>query len=407
MAIPQQLLDELLKQVSGPEDLFGKDGLIKELTARLVERALEGEMTHHLGYEKHNPAGRNSGNNRNGHGKKTLKDEVGQYQIKVPRDRNGTFEPQLVPKRQSRMPSFDEKVISLYARGMTVREIQGHLQELYGTEVSPALISEVTNAVLEEVRAWQSRPLAALYPILYLDALFVKVRDAELGGRVVKKAVYLALGINIEGEKELLGLWITQREGAKFWLGVLTELKNRGLEDVFICCVDGLSGFEEAIEAVYPQTVVQLCIVHMVRNSLKFVTWKDRKAVAADLKAVYRAATVEQAEQQLVRFAETWDVKYPTISRSWLAHWERITPFFAYPPEIRKVIYTTNAIESLNRSMRKILKTRGALPSDEAVLKLMYLALRRISQRWTMPIRDWKAALNRFAIEFEGRMPLP
>jgi putative transposase len=404
MAISKELLDELLKQVENPEDLFGKDGLIKELTARLVERALEGEMTHHLGYEKHHPAGRGSGNSRNGHSKKTLKDDTGQYEIQVPRDRAGSFEPQLVPKRQSRMPSFDEKVISLYARGMTTREIQGHLHELYGTEVSPALISEVTEAVLEEVRAWQARPLSAVYPIVYLDALFVKVREE---GRVVKKAVYLALGINLEGEKELLGLWIAQSEGAKFWLGVLTELKNRGLEDIFICCVDGLSGFEEAIEAAYPQAIVQLCIVHMVRNSLKFVTWKDRKAVAADLKEVYRAATAHEAEQQLMRFAETWEGKYPTISRSWLAHWERITPFFAYPPEIRKVIYTTNAIESLNRSMRKILKTRGALPSDEAVLKLMYLALKRISQRWTMPIRDWKAALNRFAIEFEGRMPIP
>lgn len=406
MAISQELLDELLKQVDTPEGLFGKDGLIKELTARLVERALEGEMTHHLGYEKHNPAGRNSGNNRNGHSKKTLKDDQGQYEIQVPRDRQGTFEPQLVPKRQSRMPSFDEKVISLYGRGMTVREIQGHLEELYGTSVSPALISSVTDAVLDEVRAWQARPLSAVYPIVYLDALFVKVRDVEQGGRVVKKAVYLVLGINLDGEKELLGLWMAQSEGAKFWLGVLTELKNRGLEDIFICCVDGLSGFEEAIEAVYPQTIVQLCIVHQVRNSLKFVTWKDRKAVAADLKRVYRAATALEAEQKLMDFAERWDAKYPTISRSWLAHWDRITPFFAYPPEIRKVIYTTNAIESLNRSMRKVLKTRGALPSDEAVVKLMYLALKRLSQRWTRPIRDWKAALNRFAIEFEDRMPL-
>lgn len=407
MAIKKELLDELLKQVDNPEDLFGKDGLIKELTARLVERVLEGEMTHHLGYEKHHPAGRGSGNSRNGHATKTLKDDTGQYPIQVPRDRKGSFEPQLVPKRQSRMPSFDEKVLSLYARGLTTREIQGHLEELYGTQVSPALISNVTDAVLDEVRSWQARPLAALYPIVYLDALFVKVRDVEQGGRVVKKAVYLALGINLDGEKELLGLWIAQSEGAKFWLGVLTELKNRGLEDIFICCVDGLSGFEEAIEAVYPQTIVQLCIVHMVRNSLKFVTWKDRKQVAQDLKAIYRATTVEEAQQQLARFAETWDGKYPTISRSWRLHWDRITPFFAYPPEIRKVIYTTNAIESLNRSLRKVLKTRGALPSDESVLKLLYLALARISKRWTMPIRDWKAALNRFVIEFEGRVPLP
>lgn len=403
MAIKKELLDELLKQVDNPEDLFGKDGLLKELTARLVERVLEAELTDHLGYEKHNPAGRNSGNNRNGHGTKTIKGGQGQLEIKVPRDRNGSFEPKLVEKRQSRMPPFDEKILSLYARGMTTREIQGHLEELYGTQISPTLISTVTDAVLDEVAQWQNRPLRALYPIVYLDALFVKVRHE---GRVVKKAVYLALGINLDGEKELLGMWIAQSEGAKFWLGVLTELKNRGVQDVFICCVDGLSGFEEAIEAVYPQTIVQLCIVHMVRGSLRFVTWKDRKAVAKDLKAIYRAATVEQAELELARFAERWDQTYPTISRSWQRHWDRIVPFLAYPPEIRKVIYTTNAIESLNRSLRKVLKTRGALPSDEALLKLLYLALGKITQKWTMPIRDWKAALNRFAIEFEGRMPL-
>jgi len=286
MAIRKELLDELLKEVDNPEELFGKDGLLKELTARLVERVLEAELTDHLGYEKHNPVGRNSGNNRNGHGNKTLKGDNGQLDIKVPRDRNGSFEPKLVKKRQSRMPSFDEKILSLYARGMTTREIQGHLEELYGTEVSPQLISTVTDAVLEDVIEWQSRPLEAIYPILYLDALFVKVRDE---GRVVKKAVYLALGINLDGEKELLGMWIARSEGSKFWLGVLTELRNRGIEDIFICCVDGLSGFEEAIEAVFPETIVQLCIVHMVRNSLRFVTWKHRKAVAKDLKTIYRS----------------------------------------------------------------------------------------------------------------------
>jgi putative transposase len=403
MAIQKQLLDELLKQVDNPEDLFGKDGLLKELTARLVERVLEAELTDHLGYEKHQVAGRNSGNSRNGYGKKSLKGDNGTLEIKMPRDRNASFEPQLVEKRQSRMPSFDEKILSLYARGMSTREIQGHLEELYGTEVSPTLISNVTDAVLETVTEWQNRPLRAIYPIIYLDALFVKVRDE---GRVIKKAVYLALGINLDGEKELLGMWIARSEGAKFWLGVLTELKNRGVQDLFICCVDGLSGFEEAIEAVYPQTIVQLCIVHMVRNSLRFVQWKHRKAVAQDLKEIYRAATVEEAELELVRFAERWDGLYPTISRSWQRHWDRITPFLAYPPEIRKVIYTTNAIESVNRSLRKVLKTRGALPSDEALLKLLYLATEKLTKRWTMPIRDWKAALNRFAIEFEGRVPL-
>ena len=402
MAIRKELLDELLKQVDNPEDLFGKEGLLKELSARLVERVLEGEMTHHLGYEKHNPSGRNSGNSRNGHGKKKLKDNSGEYEVKVPRDRNGNFEPKLVKKRQRRMPSFDEKVISLYARGMTTREIQGHLVELYGTEVSPTLISQVTESVLEDLRRWQSRPLESLYPILFLDALFVKVRDE---GRISKKAVYLALGINLEGEKELLGMWIAKSEGAGFWLSVLTELKNRGLDDVFICCVDGLSGFEQAIETVYPHTIVQLCVVHMVRGSLKFVNWKDHKAVTRDLKKIYRAATLDEAERALDCFAKTWDEKYPSISQSWRRHWGQVTPFFAYPLEIRRVIYTTNAIESVNRSLRKVLKTRGAFPHDEAVLKLMYLAMERISQRWSRPLLNWKAALNRFYIEFENRMP--
>lgn len=404
MAIRKELLDELLKEVDNPEDLFGKDGLLKELTGRLVERVLEAELTDHLGYDKHDPAGRGSGNNRNGHSTKTLKGEGGQLEIKVPRDRNGSFEPQLVKKRQSRMPSFDEKVLSLYARGLSTREIQGHLEELYGTEVSPQLISSVTDAVLDEVVQWQSRPLEAIYPIVYLDALFVKVRDE---GRVAKKAIYLALGLTLDGEKELLGMWIARSEGAKFWLGVLTELKNRGIEDIFICCVDGLSGFEEAIEAVFAETVVQLCIVHMVRNSLRFVAWKHRKAVARDLKAIYRAATEAQAEQELAQFAAKWQAQYPTISLSWRRHWDRIVPFLAYPQEIRKVIYTTNAIESVNRQLRKVLKTRGALPSDEALLKLLYLALGKIAKKWTMPIRDWPAALNRFAIEFEGRVPIP
>jgi putative transposase len=402
MAIPKELLDELLKQVDNPQDLFGKEGLIKELTARLVERVLEGELTDHLGYEKHDPAGRNSGNSRNGHGSKTLKDDQGTYEIAVPRDRNGSFEPKVVEKRQSRMPSFDEKVISLYARGMSTREIQGHLEELYGTEVSPTLISRVTESVTEDVTAWQNRPLDPIYPILYLDALFVKVRHE---GRVRKRAVYLALGVNLEGDKELLGLWMAQEEGAKFWLGVLTELKNRGLEDLFICCVDGLQGFEDAIEAVYPRALVQLCIVHMVRNSLRFVAWKDRKVVVADLQRIYRAATAAEAEEQLGAFATKWEAKYPTISRSWRAHWDRIIPFFAYPEEIRRVIYTTNAIESVNHSLRKVLKTRGAFPSDEAVMKVLYLALDRASKHWSRPIRNWTGALNRFAIEFEDRMP--
>ena len=402
MEIPKELLDELLKQVDDPQDLFGKEGLLKALTARLVERVLEAEMTHHLGYEKHHPAGRGSGNSRNGHGHKTLKDDQGEYQIKVPRDRVGSFEPKLVRKRQSRMPDFDEKVLSLYARGMTTREIQGHLEELYGTEVSPALISTITDQVADEVRQWRSRPLASVYPILYLDALFVKVRDE---GKVIKKALYLVLGITSEGKKELLGMWLAPGEGAKFWLSVLTELKNRGLDDVFICCVDGLKGFEEAIEAVYPRSIVQLCIVHMVRGSLKFVAWKERKEVAGDLKKIYRATTLDKAEGELEQFEQRWDAKYPSISKSWRANWDRIVPFFDYPPEIRKVIYTTNTIEALNRQLRKVFKTRSIFPNDEALFKLAYLAVGRISKRWTQTIMHWNGALNRFAIEFEDRMP--
>lgn len=404
MAIPKELLDQLLEHCDEPEDLLAQGGFLHQLTGRLVERMLEGEMTDHLGYEHRSPAGKGTGNSRNGHSKKTLKGDQGDVEIRVPRDRGGTFEPQIVPKHERRLPSLDEKILSLYARGMTTREIQGHLEELYHTEISPTLISNVTASVLEEVKAWQNRPLEALYPIVYLDAIQVKVRDE---GQVQRKAVYLALGVNLDGEKELLGLWIAQTEGAKFWLQVLTELQNRGVEDILICCVDGLTGFPEAIETVYPQTLVQLCIVHMVRNSLRFVNWKDRKAVAADLRTIYRAPTEAAGRDALSVFAEKWDAKYPTISRSWDQHWDELSVFFAYPKEIRRVIYTTNAIESVNRQMRKILKNRGALPSDDAVLKLMYMALQKLSQKWTRPIKNWPAALNRFAIEFEGRVPLP
>lgn len=286
---------------------------------------------------------------------------------------------------------------------MSTRDIQAQLQELYGIEVSPAMISNVTNAVMEEIKGWQSRPLEAVYPILYLDAIWVKVRD---GGHVKNKAVYLALAVRMDGQKELLGMWIAQREGAKFWLQVLTELKNRGVQDILIACVDGLQGFPDAIEVVFPKTTVQLCIVHLVRNSLNFVSWKDRKAVAADLRRIYSAATVEAAEQALLAFGEKWDAHYPMISRSWTDHWDRIIPFFAFPADIRRVIYTTNAIESMNRSLRKVLKTRGALPNDDAVIKLLYLAIQKISAKWTMPVYHWRAALNRFAILFDGRVPL-
>ena len=401
MTVSNELIDSLLADYKKPEDLIGEHGLLKQLTKRLIERALEAEMAEHLGHGKHEPVANPAGNARNGRSKKTLKGEFGELPIKIPRDRLASFEPQLVPKHQTRWAGFDDKILSLYARGMSVREIQAHLEEMYGAEVSPTLISSVTDAVMDEVRTWQSRPLDALYPIVYLDCIHVKVRD---NGTVRTKAVYLALGVNLAGEKELLGIWIAQTEGAKFWLQVVTELKNRGVADIFIACVDGLKGFPEAIESVFPKTAIQLCIVHMVRYSLNYVSWKLRKDVAADLRAIYTAATSDEAERQLDAFDVKWGEAYPSISQSWRRNWTRVTPFFDYPPEIRKVIYTTNAIESVNMSLRKISKNRGSFPSDDAVLKLFYLALENISKKWTMPIRDWKAALNRFTIQFEDRM---
>jgi transposase-like protein len=396
------LIYELLKECQDPKDILGKNGLLKQLTKRLVERTLQAELTDHLGYGPYKPEGRGSGNSRNGSGPKTVQSDSGAIQIEVPRDRNGSFEPQFVKKRQRRLEGFDDKVLALYARGMSTRDIQGQLEELYGVEVSPTLISNVTDAVMEEVRAWQSRPLFAVYPILYFDALFIKTRQE---GPVTTKAIYLALGINLEGEKELLGLWVAQTEGSKFWLTVFNELKSRGLCDCFIACVDGLKGLPEAIEAVFPSTQVQLCIVHKLRNSLKYVPWKERKAVATDLRAIYAAATLVEAEEALERFSQRWDAKYPAISPSWRADWPRLTVFFDYGPEIRKVIYTTNAIESLNYSLRKLLKTRGAFPNDDAIIKILYLAINRVAKKWTMPIRDWKAAINQFVILFGDRVP--
>jgi putative transposase len=398
--VPEELLSGLLANYKKPEDLIGENGLLKQLTKLLVERALDAELTEHLGHERHETVANTAGNTRNGKSKKTLKGEFGELPIEVPRDRHGSFEPQLIPKHQTRWAGFDDKIISLYARGMTVREIQAHLQEMYGAEVSPSLISAVTDAVADEVKAWQARPLDAIYPIVYLDCIHVKVRE----GAVRIKAVYLAIGITMSGNKEVLGLWLAQTEGAKFWLQVVTELRNRGVQDIFIACVDGLKGFPEAIEAVFPKTVVQLCIVHMVRHSLNYVSWKRRKEVAADLRHIYQAATAEEAEQRLGEFEARWDKEYLPIGQSWRRNWSRLIPFFDYPPAIRKVIYTTNAIESVNMSLRKITKNRGSFPSDEALLKLFFLALRNISQKWSMPIRDWKAALTRFTIEFGDRL---
>lgn len=397
------LIDELLKDCRDPKDILGQNGLLKQLTKRLIERSLQAELTDHLGYEPYAPEGRGADNCRNGKANKTVQSDSGPIPIEMPRDRNSSFEPQLVKKRQRRLEGFDDKVLSLYARGLSTRDIQGQLEELYGVEVSPTLISNVTDAVMEEVRAWQSRPLSAVYPILYFDALFVKTRQ---DGPVMTKAVYLALGINLEGEKELLGLWLAQTEGSKFWLSVFNELKNRGLQDCFIACVDGLKGLPEAIEAVFPGAQVQLCIVHKLRNSLKYVPWKERKAVAKDLRAIYAAATLTEAEQALKRFSECWDAKYPAIGPSWRADWQRLTVFFNYSPEIRKVIYTTNAVESLNYSLRKLLKMRGAFPNDDAIVKILFLAINRVAKKWTMPIRDWKSALNQFVILFGDRVPV-
>lgn len=401
MPIEKDILDRLLADYKNPEDLTGENGVLRQLTKALMERALEAEMATHLGYEKHDPAEKPNGNRRNGKSKKTLKGELGEIEIITPRDREATFEPRIIPKGQTRMAGLDTKILSMYARGMTTRDIQGHLEEIYGVEVSPTLISNVTDAVLDEVRAWQARPLDQVYPIVYLDALVIKMREE---GTVQNRAVHVAIGINMEGHKEVLGLWTTANEGAKFWLSVLTELRTRGVEDIFIACVDGLKGFPQAIEAAYPKTTVQLCIVHMVRASLRYVSWKDAKAVVADLKMIYRASSREDAEQQLEIFTGKWDLKYRSVGRLWRQHWEQIVPFFAFPADIRKVIYTTNAVESLNMTLRKVTKTRGSFPNEEAAIKLLYMALLNVAKKWHT-IQGWPQALNHFAIHWGDRFP--
>jgi putative transposase len=397
------LVEALMVNYKKPEDLIGENGLLKQMTKALIEKALSAEMTEHLGHGKHERVKNTDGNARNGSSQKTLQGDFGELPINVPRDRQAQFEPQLIGKHQTRWTGFDDKILSLYARGLTVREIQGHLEDMYGAEVSTGLISSVTDAVIDELKAWQNRPLDAVYPIVYLDCVHAKIRDDSV---VKTKAVYLVIGVNVYGHKEVLGLWISQNEGAKFWLQVVTELKNRGVADIFIACVDGLKGFPEAIEAVYPQTITQLCIVHMVRHSLNYVSYKLRKEVAGDLKTVYASATVEQAAVGLDAFEAKWGKEFPSIVKSWRQNWERITPFFAFTPAIRKVIYTTNAIESVNMSLRKVTKNRGSFPSDEALSKLYFMALQNIAKKWSMPIRDWKAALNCFNIHFEGRLNL-
>lgn len=391
-----KMVDELLSQAN-PMEIFGKDGLFTQLKKQMVERILESELEHELGYSKHSKEVKDSNNRRNGSYEKSIIDESGRkITVEVPRDRNGEFEPQLLPKGVRRFNGFDEAVISLYARGMTMSEIQGHLEEIYSTEVSKELISTITDGVMEEVVRWQNRLLDRVYPILYLDCIHVKARD---NNSIINKAVYLAIAVTMEGRKELLGIWIEKSEGAKFWMQVVTELKNRGVEQIYVACVDGLKGFPESIGSVFPKTIVQLCIVHMVRNSVKYVSYKDLKEVTADLKKIYTSATEENAELSLMEFAEKWDNKYPVIADIWRRNWTGIIPFFAFPEEIRKVIYTTNTIESANRQIRKIIKNKGVFPDDKSIQKIVYLALKNAAKKWTMPIRDWSLALNQFDIE--------
>lgn len=390
------IAQEAAKNIKTEHDLNELRAMLTKIT---IETALNAELDDHLGYDKHEITGSN--NSRNGYTSKTIQTEDGQFEINTPRDRNGDFEPQLVKKNQRRLPSVQDKVMHFYTQGLTTREIADTFKDLYDADVSPGLISNITNAVIEQVVEWQSRPLDAVYPIIYLDCIVLKIRQDK---RVINKSVYLALGINLEGQKELLGMWLSENEGAKFWLSVLTELQNRGVKDILIACVDGLKGFPDAINTVYPDTHIQLCIVHMVRNSMKFVPWKNYKAITADLKAIYQASTEEKALLSLDQFAERWDEKYPQISKSWRAHWHNLNTLFNYPQDIRKAIYTTNAIESLNSVIRKATKKRKLFPTDDSAKKVIFLATQQASKKWTMPIRNWKPALNRFMIEFEERL---
>ena len=402
MAIKKEILDELLKD-NDPKTMFSSDGLLGELKKALAERVLNAEMDHHLADSTQDEVseGEKAGNRRNGYSKKTVLTENEAIDLAIPRDRRGSFEPQLIAKYQRRFPGFDDKIISMYARGMSVRDIQGHLRDLYGIEASPQLISTVTDAVLEEVGRWQSRPLDPMYALVFFDALRVKMRDE---GTVRNKAVYLAIGVTPEGRKDVLGIWIEQTEGAKFWLRVMTELKSRGVNDILIAVVDGLKGFPEAINAVFAETQIQTCIVHLIRNSLDFCSWKDRKPVAQELKTIYRAEDAQAAAAALQEFEDgPWGKKFAAITAMWRRHWAHVIPFFAYPPEVRKMIYTTNAIESLNSTLRRSVRIRGHFPNDEAAMKLIWLQLREITKNWKMPPREWAAAKAQFAVVFGDR----
>ncbi len=402
MAISKDLIQELLRECKTPADLLGENGILKQLSKELIEAALGAELTDHLGYSKHENGTKPTDNRRNGSTRKRVRSDQGDMEIEVPRDRDATFEPMLIGKHQREIPGFSDKILSMYARGMSTREITEHLKEIYGTEVSPQFITSVTDGVVEHLEAWQNRDLDEVYPIVFFDAIIVKARENR---RVQKCAIHLALAINLDGQKELLGLWVSENEGAQYWLSVITELRNRGVRDILIAAVDGLTGFPDAIRAVFPKTDVQLCIVHAVRNSLKYVSYKERRAVATDLKQIYSAATEEAALGALQEFGATWDAKYPTISKSWRERWTDLVPFLQYPDEIRRVMYTTNAIESLNYNIRRVTKTRSAFPTVESALKLVFMVIQNIEKKWTMPIRNWGQARNYLAIKFEGRVP--
>ena len=403
MKISDKVLDELLGDTKTEEDLFGKNGLIKTLSKRLIERILESEMGHHLGYEKHSKEGMNTGNSRNGKTNKKVILEDAKLDIEVPRDRNSSFTPKLIEKRKSRLSGINDVVLSLYGHGMTVRDIQEHIEELYDHEISGDLVSTITDGILDEVKEWRNRPLESLYPIVFIDGFSVHCR---LDKTVCNRTVYVVMGINLRGERQVLGLYLGESEGAKYWLSVLTELKNRGMQDALIMCADGLKGLPEAIEAAFPKAIFQTCVVHMIRHSLNYVPYTDKKAVANDLKKIYSADTVELAKSYLDEFEQTWGGKYGAIVKSWHSNWANIIPFFDYPKAIRKVIYTTNIIESLNRTLRKAVKNRGHFPTEDSVMKVLYLAIKGVSKKWTMPIKDWKMALNQFAIKFEDRFPV-
>lgn len=398
------MLDQLDFHGMTKEELTGENGLLRQLTSRFYSRALEAEMDEHLGYKKNDNAGDNSGNSRNGHTqKKVILEDNSTAEIQVPRDRNSTFEPMIIPKREKRTPLFNDQIISMYSFGMSNRDIQRHLQQVYGVEVSPETISNITESVMQDVREWQTRPLEKSYPILFLDALRINSRQ---DGKNVNKALYVALAINWEGKKEVLGLWLANTEGAKFWMSVLTDIKNRGTEDILIACMDGLTGFPDAVKAVFPDTHIQHCIVHMIRSSTKFVSYKDLKAVCKDLRAVYSAVNAESGHEALEDFGKKWNGKYPMIQASWERNWNDLTEFFNYPEEIRRAIYTTNAIESLNFSLRKITRNKSSFPDDDSIYKIMYLAIKNASAHWTMSIKNWGLAVNQFAILFDGRVPL-